>query len=125
MSRRLFGTAPRGIRGAASEDHYQSRGGVGAGRSKGARKLSVLMTSVPGDIWNERREQHEAAVIKAAIELLEFMGDAGAFRLDLGTLITIVAGLGNTYQAARDQRVTPISAANTDGRDPRRQRQLG
>ncbi len=34
-------------------------------------------------MWDERREQLEQAVIKAALDLFEHMGSAGAFMLPL------------------------------------------
>ena len=75
-----------------------------------------MVTNMPDDIWNERREQHEAAVIRAAVELLEFMGDVGAFRIDLGTLITIVAGPRKDLpKLLDDRRMTPKSSETTGG----------
>jgi hypothetical protein len=47
---------------------------------------------MPDELWNKRREEREAAVIKAVLDLFEFMGSAGAFRIDIDKMLTIVAG---------------------------------
>jgi hypothetical protein len=50
------------------------------------------MTLMSDELWNKRREEREAAVMKTVLELFEFMGSAGAFRIDIDPAITIVAG---------------------------------
>ena len=77
---------------------------------QGARKLSVLMTSGPrisgmNDVNSTRRQSSRLLSSYSSSWV-----DAGAFRIDLSTVITIVAGPRKDLpKLHEDQRVTPIS----------------
>jgi hypothetical protein len=59
---------------------------------------------MPDELWNRRREEREAAVIKAVLNLFEFMGTSAAFRIDVDKMITIVAGPKEDLPALLDDR---------------------